>query len=376
VFVSPPDAPNDPDRLPVERVPDVEDQPLSDRDQTVSDADQTAGDRDQTASDADQTAGDRDQTASEEDELASARDQETADREQAAAKRSGGTQNPRAYARNRAARDATTHDRYVMSQLREENAAERGRAARTRDETARARDQAAHLRDGIADARDVEAHDQDRWSEALLGEASNPSLVRRQAARDRARAAADREAAARDREHAARAREEAARDRREAAAERAQAAQLRDVASTDALTGTRARGPGMADLQHEIDRARRTTGSLVLAFVDVDHLKQVNDTEGHLAGDRLLTTVATALRDGLRSYDLILRYGGDEFLCALTGIQADEVERRFGELAKRLAARTHGCSISAGIAELQDGDDTQALIARADHALIQARQSK
>ncbi|MCA1681550.1 MAG: diguanylate cyclase, partial [Actinobacteria bacterium] len=89
----------------------------------------------------------------------------------------------------------------------------------------------------------------------------------------------------------------------QAARERAEAAHDRELAATDPLTETRARGPGLADLTREIDRARRTTGSLVLAFVDVDDLKQVNDTEGHLAGDRLLAAVARALRDGLRSYD-------------------------------------------------------------------------
>jgi len=356
--------PSGPDRLSAESelVPSVENQ--------------TLGGREQTASDADQTASDADQVASEEDELSSARDQDTSDREQAAAGSWVDARDPEAFARNRAAREATTRDRDVSSQRREEAAVDRGRSARARDGTARARDQAAHLRDRMADERDRDARAQDGWSQSFWGESPIPAALREQAARDRARAAADRERAAQDRKRAARDREEAARHRREAARERAQAARDRELAAGDPLTGTRARGPGLADLQREIDRARRTTASLVLAFVDVDGLKQVNDTQGHLAGDRLLAEVASALRGGLRSYDLIMRVGGDEFLCALSGIATDEVKRRFGQLATGLAFRSDGHSISVGFAALEDGDDTQALIQRADHALLRARQGR
>jgi diguanylate cyclase (GGDEF)-like protein len=129
----------------------------------------------------------------------------------------------------------------------------------------------------------------------------------------------------------------------------------------------------LADLQREIDRARRTDDSLVLAFVDVDHLKEVNDGEGHLAGDRLLRKVADALRDRLRSYDLITRFGGDEFICTLSGVHIDEVKRRFDELAEQLAAHSSEHSVTVGFAELQDDDDTQRLIARADEALLEIR---
>ncbi|MDQ6751537.1 MAG: GGDEF domain-containing protein, partial [Actinomycetota bacterium] len=147
------------------------------------------------------------------------------------------------------------------------------------------------------------------------------------------------------------------------------------LAAIDPLTGTRARGAGLAELQREIDRAQRSADVLVLAFVDVDGLKQVNDGEGHLAGDQLLATVASALRDGLRSYDLIMRFGGDEFLCALSGIETDAVKQRFDKIARELATRSRGHSICAGFAELQDGDDAHALIARADDALLKSRRA-
>ena len=63
-------------------------------------------------------------------------------------------------------------------------------------------------------------------------------------------------------------------------------------------------------------RAKRTQRSFVLAFIDVDGLKTTNDSLGHAAGDELLRRVVDTVRDHLRSYDLIVRFGGDEFLCA------------------------------------------------------------
>ncbi len=253
-------------------------------DQILTDHDRTAGDADHAASGRDQASNDRDQTASEEAERSSARD---------------------------------------------ETAVERGEAAGARDATARSRDQAAHLRDEVADARDERARRLDGWSKSFLREKSNAVVRGEQAARDRAHAATDREGARHDREGAARDRDgathdregaahdregaahdrgEAAHDREGAAHDRGEAAHDRELAAIDPLTGTRARGAGLAELQREIDRAQRSADVLVLAFVDVDGLKQVNDGEGHLAGDQLLATVASALRDGLRSYDLIMRF--------------------------------------------------------------------
>ena len=348
-----------------------------DRDQTASDDDQTASDRDQTCSDDDQTASDRDQLASGEDQLASDLDQQTADREQDAASHESDAEHDAGFhARNRAAREATAHDRDIMSGLREESATERERAARARDATARARDQTSYLRDRVAETRDQDAREHDRRVESRLGASTDFPFLRRESARARARATADRERAAEDRERAARDRAAAARQRTESAHERRAAARDRELAATDPLTGTRARGVGLADLQREIDRARRTNDCLVLAFVDVDHLKEVNDGEGHLAGDRLLREVASALRDRLRSYDLIVRFGGDEFICALTGVDIDEVKRRFDELAEQLAAHSSEHSVTVGFAELQDDDDTQRLIGRADEALLQIRRAR
>ena len=216
---------------------------------------------------------------------------------------------------------------------------ERRRAADARDRAADERDHAAHERDLAADHR-----------ERMGGRFSKSE--REDAARDRAQASRDREWAAQDRKHASR--------------ELAQA-------GVDGLTGALRRDRGLAELEREIGRARRGDGRLVLAFVDVDGLKAINDVHGHAAGDQLLRDVSLALRSGLRSYDLVVRYGGDEFLCALPGTDIEGARRRFDEVAATLAERSPGASVSAGLAALEEADTLDELTARADAALYTGR---
>ncbi len=208
-----------------------------------------------------------------------------------------------------------------------------------RDRAAEERDRAADVRDRAADVRDRTHH---LWT----------ASERAQAARDRKHAASDRAEAARDRELAARDRESA---------------------GFDDLTGALRRDRGLIDVDREIDRARRTGGRLVVAFVDVDGLKTINDTHGHAAGDQLLRDLVSALRAGLRSYDLVVRYGGDEFVCALPGADLRSAERRFRVAARELSELNASGSISVGLAELESGDTVEAVVGRADAALYARR---
>jgi diguanylate cyclase (GGDEF)-like protein len=130
----------------------------------------------------------------------------------------------------------------------------------------------------------------------------------------------------------------------------------------------------MAQLQREIDRARRAGANLVVAFVDVDGLKLVNDTKGHLAGDALLCGVAESLQAGLRSYDVIMRFGGDEFVCAMPNAEIDKVRQRFSEVSNALAGCPCGGSITVGFAELHEHDSPEDLIGRADADLLARRE--
>ena len=96
-------------------------------------------------------------------------------------------------------------------------------------------------------------------------------------------------------------------------------------------------------LEREINRARHGNGHLVLAYIDVDGLKQVNDSHGHGAGDALLRDVAGAIQKHLRSYDTLVRVGGDEFVCALGDCTPAVANIRFEEIRATLQqlSRTH-----------------------------------
>ena len=113
----------------------------------------------------------------------------------------------------------------------------------------------------------------------------------------------------------------------------------------------------------------------MVAFIDVDDLKQVNDTQGHLAGDRLLQLVGETLRAHLRPYDVIVRYGGDELVCAMPNLTAREATARFERIAAVLTAADANHSITFGLAEAEPADSLQGLIVRADADLLEARRS-
>lgn len=130
----------------------------------------------------------------------------------------------------------------------------------------------------------------------------------------------------------------------------------------------------MVELQRDFARAKRTEQPLTLAFVDVDHLKETNDSSGHIAGDRRLRMTADAIRTHLRPYDLIIRYGGDEFVCALLGMTVAHAAERFTLLNADLAAQQ--TPVSVGLAHLEAGDALEDLIERADQALYHDRQRR
>jgi diguanylate cyclase (GGDEF)-like protein len=248
------------------------------------------------------------------------------------------------------------------------------------DQTASDADRIASDTDQRASDADQHASDEDQAAsdaESLDG-ADRHGRVRGSAHRDRAAAdrttaAADRARAAADRAKAAEERAHCAHDRSLAARDRAEAARDREASEIDELTKVRRRGAGMEQLQREIDRARRGPEELVVAFVDVDGLKRVNDTDGHLAGDALLVAVADSMRACLRSYDLIMRFGGDEFVCVLPHASVETVRERFIEVSNALAAGVTGGSITVGFAELGNGDSPEDLIRRADHDLLAHR---
>ena len=328
-------------------------------DQTASDQDQTLADSDQTASDGDQTLADRDQSAGESDQRSADEDQEASDEDLAA----GG--DAVTHRQTRLARRRTARDRHNTSALRDDSGVTRLLSAEDRDRVAELRDRGAESRDASA-----RLHDQQDDSNA-----SRESIFRR-GARDRARAAADRVKAAADRVQAAAERVEAARDRAAALRMRQDAEASLRGATTDELTGARTRQFGMEEVARELRRAQRTAAGLVLAFVDVDGLKQVNDSQGHPAGDQLLERTGDALLSGVRAYDLVVRYGGDEFVCAMPNMTMANARPRFEQIAANLRVTDRDHSITFGLAEAQPDDSLQTLIARADGDLLRQRSGR
>jgi len=271
-------------------------------------------------------------------------------------------------------------------------AEERDQAGEQRDQAGEQRDQAGEQRDQAGEQRDQAAEQSETSANARIDpDALNRSaLARREAASDRRRAsqdrgsgasertevALDRNTALADRGSGASERTEAALDRNTALADRGASAREREYACVDDLTGVYLRGAGLVELEREIARARRTQHPLVLAFVDVDRLKAVNDSRGHAAGDRMLLEVATALRGKLRSYDLIIRYGGDEFLCAISDLNIVDATKRLGLVRAALAEAPEHGSVTVGLAELRPDDSTEDLVARADAALYRERRQQ
>jgi diguanylate cyclase (GGDEF)-like protein/PAS domain S-box-containing protein len=162
-----------------------------------------------------------------------------------------------------------------------------------------------------------------------------------------------------------------------------QAAQARihHLAHHDALTGLPNRMSFMEQLDQRMALARRTNESLALLFVDLDDFKRVNDSLGHLAGDKLLQTAAQRITDSLRASDRVARFGGDEFVVLLGGVQqrrdAEDVAHKLLEVLARpveLDARWVHVTPSIGIALFPtQAQSPGELIKNADQAMYQAK---
>lgn len=160
------------------------------------------------------------------------------------------------------------------------------------------------------------------------------------------------------------------------------AAELGKLAITDPLTRTRNRRGITIGVLEAMAHAERYGHPLSVAMVDVDHFKEVNDTYGHKAGDRVLEGVASILVETLRMPDKIGRYGGEEFLLVLpeTGLEqttriveriraaVDQAEFDIGDKKIKL-------TISIGATIFVKGEDLEQLLSRADSALYEAKQS-
>jgi diguanylate cyclase (GGDEF)-like protein len=275
---------------------------------------------------------------------------------------------PRVYATGRDVRLRTARQREQTAQFRLQTAGARDMVAHARDVAAFARDEAAAARDCAKAERDGR-YEHEIGAEVRVRAADQRRLVaqqRAEAAEDRALAAQDRQAAARDREHAAR-------DRLDALADREILARRLAIAETDPITGARTRAAGLVDLDGELARCRRTSAPLVVVYVDVVGLDEINDAIGHDAGDELLQRIVTLIREHVRSYDLVVRLRHNEFLCVMSGLSVLGARRRFDAIDAALDTVPLARGISTGFAELLPGENAVELIRRADVDQVASR---
>jgi diguanylate cyclase len=140
---------------------------------------------------------------------------------------------------------------------------------------------------------------------------------------------------------------------------------LRRQADTDCLTGLLNRSGFLAAAARERSLADRTGCPLTLAVLDLDGFKQINDCDGHAAGDRLLAALARDWREQIRSEDILARHGGDEFVLVLP----DTTPTGGEAVLERLRECSHEIGWSIGVSEWLPGESIDAPLARADRYL-------
>ncbi|MCE7884028.1 MAG: diguanylate cyclase [Actinobacteria bacterium ATB1] len=157
---------------------------------------------------------------------------------------------------------------------------------------------------------------------------------------------------------------------------------LQRLAAVDPLTGVYNRRFGMSRLEEEMGRAIRNESALGLLMIDLDHFKAVNDTYGHLVGDRVLKMLSGTIRRCLRQGDVVVRYGGEEFLAVLPGADIDDVSEVAGRIRRSVEEMTirEGnqeikVTVSLGAASFPGcfADNSEELIQAADKALYSAK---
>ena len=150
------------------------------------------------------------------------------------------------------------------------------------------------------------------------------------------------------------------------------------LAVLDSLTGLYNRRCGEQRLAEEISRSQRYGHPLTVIALDLNRLKYINDTFGHLAGDELIKCFAARINKAIRGSDLAVRQGGDEFLLLLPECKPEEVRHVLGRLSGirlDLKGQTIPVEFSAGWTNYIPGESHEELLQRADEALYANKRS-
>jgi diguanylate cyclase (GGDEF)-like protein len=164
---------------------------------------------------------------------------------------------------------------------------------------------------------------------------------------------------------------------------RSRIARFREIRTNmvrDSLTGLLNHSSGIERLESEISRARRSRSDLTVFILDLDFFKNINDTYGHLAGDKVLQSLSFLLQKRLRVTDIIARYGGEEFLIVLPETKQtraygilDQVREDFSRMVHEHEDFGFTCTFSAGSTTWEPGMSASDVIANADSALYRAK---
>lgn len=170
------------------------------------------------------------------------------------------------------------------------------------------------------------------------------------------------------------------RERRMAELERSNA-ELTQLAQIDALTGIPNRRALLAELARQLARAQREGRPVMVAFIDLDGFKAINDRYGHEVGDRFLRHIAQRLKSGTRAGDFLARYGGDEFVFLASGTTDEELRNRLEALttgrfeAPGVAFDYGGASVGVVSSNAEDGS-LEDLLQRADQVMYEVKRRR
>jgi diguanylate cyclase (GGDEF)-like protein len=166
-----------------------------------------------------------------------------------------------------------------------------------------------------------------------------------------------------------------------ASSERRVRARVLELSQTDALTGLFNRGQLFPTLEQEVQRTRRSGRGFCVLMIDLDGLKAINDSIGHLRGDDVLRAVGRVINGSIRTVDSAYRYGGDEFLILLPETEfigayvvAEKIREGVEEIGESLATDAAATSVSIGlVSHPEDGSSPEELMVAADRAMYQAK---